>query len=237
MKILLYFSVSVCRFSLGFAEWGVRLALLSADLWTHLTSKHLTLHLSSSDLQLTTLSVSSGVQVPVEDTGPPQGSGKSLPGPVGPLDASLPQPPVMETGEAGPPGRMTSSKLPKGTGGSMMPVQGFAGAPGEQHRQVCSLCTFVSFVPCLIFFFLLISQRHPKLNWMIRWSPAQQSQQVNELFSAASHQSITQWMKLFFFCINRCRQANHTIRAQTCPGCRSEFVHHAGSSSCFSEVC
>ncbi|TMS09038.1 EMILIN-2 [Larimichthys crocea] len=70
-----------------------------------------------------------GVQVTVEDTGLPQGSNKIITVPVVPLDASLPQPPVMETGEAGPPGRMTSSKLPKGTDGSMMPVQGFAGAP------------------------------------------------------------------------------------------------------------
>lgn len=41
----------------------------------------------------------------------------------------------METGEAGPPGEMTSSKLPKGTDGIMMPVQGFAGAPGETQPQ------------------------------------------------------------------------------------------------------
>ncbi|KAM6977634.1 EMILIN-2 [Aplochiton taeniatus] len=49
--------------------------------------------------------------------------------PAGPSDASVSQPHVMETGEAGPPGTMTSSKLPKGTGGSMTPLQGFAGAP------------------------------------------------------------------------------------------------------------
>nr|XP_046226934.1 EMILIN-2 [Scatophagus argus] len=71
--------------------------------------------------------------VAVEDTGSPLGSGKSPQVPVGPLDAPVPQPPVMETGEAGPPSRMTSSKLPKGTDGSMMPVQGFAGAPASPH--------------------------------------------------------------------------------------------------------
>uniref|UniRef100_A0A8C4HP96 Elastin microfibril interfacer 2b n=1 Tax=Dicentrarchus labrax TaxID=13489 RepID=A0A8C4HP96_DICLA len=108
--------------------------LWTSGLLTHLTSKHLALHLSLSDLQpqphrsLPYLSFS-GVQVAVEDAGLPQGSSKSLPVPVGPLDASFPQPPVIETGEAGPPGKMTSSKLPKGANGSMMPVQGFAGAP------------------------------------------------------------------------------------------------------------
>uniref|UniRef100_A0A3B4Z541 Elastin microfibril interfacer 2 n=1 Tax=Seriola lalandi dorsalis TaxID=1841481 RepID=A0A3B4Z541_SERLL len=85
----------------------------------------------------------SGVQVAVEDAGLPQGSSKSLTVAVGPVDASLPQPPVIEAGEAGPPGKMTSSKLPKGTGGSMMPVQGFAGAPGETPPP--RICTLVSF--------------------------------------------------------------------------------------------
>uniref|UniRef100_A0A3Q1FA74 Elastin microfibril interfacer 2b n=1 Tax=Acanthochromis polyacanthus TaxID=80966 RepID=A0A3Q1FA74_9TELE len=66
----------------------------------------------------------------------PQGSTQSLTVPMGPVDASLPQPPVMETGEAGPPGKMTQSKLPRGTDGSMMPVQGFAGAPGEPRLPV-----------------------------------------------------------------------------------------------------
>lgn len=48
------------------------------------------------------------------------------------MDATLPPPPVMEAGEAGPPGKMTAtSKLPKGVDGSIMPVKGFAGAPGE----------------------------------------------------------------------------------------------------------
>ncbi|XP_051266917.1 EMILIN-2 [Dicentrarchus labrax] len=87
------------------------------------------------DLQVLTNSNpgKTGVQVAVEDAGLPQGSSKSLPVPVGPLDASFPQPPVIETGEAGPPGKMTSSKLPKGANGSMMPVQGFAGAPASPH--------------------------------------------------------------------------------------------------------
>ncbi|XP_056221012.1 EMILIN-2 [Seriola aureovittata] len=93
------------------------------------------------DLQVLTDSNAgkTGVQVAVEDAGLPQGSSKSLTVAVGPVDASLPQPPVIEAGEAGPPGKMTSSKLPKGTGGSMMPVQGFAGAPASPVKSTDSL--------------------------------------------------------------------------------------------------
>ncbi|KAF0024928.1 hypothetical protein F2P81_021809 [Scophthalmus maximus] len=79
-----------------------------------------------------------GVQVAVEDTGLSHSSRKGLTVPIGPLDASLPQPPVMETGEAGPPGKMTSSKLPEGTSGSQMPVQGFAGAPASPAKSTDS---------------------------------------------------------------------------------------------------
>lgn len=97
------------------------------------TCQNLQNHVSkvAEDIQLLTNSNPgrTGVQVDVEDAGLPQGSTKGLTGPLGPLDAFLPEPPVMETGEAGPPGRMTSTKLPKGTDGSTMPVQGFAGAP------------------------------------------------------------------------------------------------------------
>uniref|UniRef100_A0A3Q3K2N0 Uncharacterized protein n=1 Tax=Monopterus albus TaxID=43700 RepID=A0A3Q3K2N0_MONAL len=64
------------------------------------------------------------------NSSPGKTGNKSFTAPDGQIDSFLPQPPVMETGEAGPPGKMTSSKLPKGTDGSMMPVQGFAGAPG-----------------------------------------------------------------------------------------------------------
>lgn len=68
----------------------------------------------------------------MEDPETPQGSGADLPEPAGPPDSSRPDPPVMEAGEAGPPSKMSAtSKLPKGTDGSMMPVQGFAGAPGS----------------------------------------------------------------------------------------------------------
>lgn len=129
---------------------------------THLTSKQLALHLSSSDLHpqshrsLPYLSFS-GVQVTVEDTGLPQGSNKIITVPVVPLDASLPQPPVMETGEAGPPGRMTSSKLPKGTDGSMMPVQGFAGAPGETHSVHSAQYVSQHCFTFLMFFFSFIA--------------------------------------------------------------------------------
>uniref|UniRef100_A0A3P8UIR0 Elastin microfibril interfacer 2 n=1 Tax=Cynoglossus semilaevis TaxID=244447 RepID=A0A3P8UIR0_CYNSE len=86
---------------------------------------------------LTVCLLRSGVQVAVEDTGLSQGSSKGLPDPVGPedpLDALLPRPPVIEIGEAGPPGKMVSSKLPEGTSGSMT-IQGFAGAPGGTHTH------------------------------------------------------------------------------------------------------
>ncbi|XP_073343956.1 EMILIN-2 isoform X2 [Pagrus major] len=77
-----------------------------------------------------------GVQVSVDDPGLPQGSTKSLPMPMGPVDSPLTEPPVLETGEAGPPGRMIPSKLPKGTDGSMKPVQGFAGAPASPNVKL-----------------------------------------------------------------------------------------------------
>ncbi|XP_028288746.1 EMILIN-2 [Parambassis ranga] len=96
-----------------------------------------------SDLQLLTNSSPGreGAQVRVEDVRLPQGSGQSLMESVSPADASLLRPPVMETGEAGPPGKMTSTKLPKGTDGSMMPVQGFAGAPASPLKPTASLKT------------------------------------------------------------------------------------------------
>ncbi|CAJ1082500.1 EMILIN-2-like isoform X1 [Xyrichtys novacula] len=77
-----------------------------------------------------------GVSVAVDNSGLIQSSGQSL---TEPLDPSLLQPPVMETGQAGPPGKMSSSKLPKGTDGSMMPVQGFAGAPASPTKVTDSL--------------------------------------------------------------------------------------------------
>ncbi|XP_056868537.1 EMILIN-2 isoform X1 [Takifugu flavidus] len=71
-----------------------------------------------------------GAEATADNAGGPHRPSQSLPVPLGPMDATLPPPPVMETGEAGPPGKMTAtSKLPKGVDGSMMPVKGFAGAP------------------------------------------------------------------------------------------------------------
>ncbi|XP_072307108.1 EMILIN-2 [Eucyclogobius newberryi] len=60
-------------------------------------------------------------------TGPPQA------GPTG--ERSLPKMTVMETGEAGPPGKMSLSQLPKGVDGSMEPVQGYAGAPASPDKS------------------------------------------------------------------------------------------------------
>ncbi|TNN65822.1 Structural maintenance of chromosomes flexible hinge domain-containing protein 1 [Liparis tanakae] len=80
-----------------------------------------------------------GVQVAVDDAGLLQGSSKSLSGPAAPPEVPLPRPPVMETGEAGPPGKTTTSKPPKGTDGSTMPDQGFAGAPASAVKSSDSL--------------------------------------------------------------------------------------------------
>lgn len=81
-------------------------------------------------------SYSPGAESTADNAGGPHRPSQSLPVPLGPMDATLPPPPVMETGEAGPPGKMTAtSKLPKGVDGSMMPVKGFAGAPGEQFTH------------------------------------------------------------------------------------------------------
>lgn len=65
------------------------------------------------------------------------------------MDATLPPPPVMEAGQAGPPGKMTAtSKLPKGVDGSIMPVKGFAGAPGEKITNVEN-CSFRQNLPMI----------------------------------------------------------------------------------------
>lgn len=77
------------------------------------------------------------VEVTADKAGGPHKPSQSHPVPLGPMDATLPPPPVMEAGEAGPPGKMTStSKLPKGVDGSIMPVKGFAGAPGEEFTML-----------------------------------------------------------------------------------------------------
>ncbi|XP_019943105.2 EMILIN-2 isoform X1 [Paralichthys olivaceus] len=97
------------------------------------------------DLQMLTdnSSEKTGAQVTVDDAGLSQGSSKGL---AVPVDASLPQPPVMETGEAGPPGKMTSSKLPRGTSGSLTPVQGYAGAPASPVKSTDSLLSSLPLV-------------------------------------------------------------------------------------------
>ncbi|XP_053716641.1 EMILIN-2 isoform X1 [Synchiropus splendidus] len=67
----------------------------------------------------------------VQDAGVQQASGSFPDGIEG-----FPRPPVMETGQAGPPGRMTLSKLPGGgADGTMATVQGFAGAPASSVKQ------------------------------------------------------------------------------------------------------
>ncbi|XP_041924438.1 EMILIN-2 [Alosa sapidissima] len=44
--------------------------------------------------------------------------------------STMPLAPVLETGEAGPPGTKHASRPPHGANGSMTPVKGYAGAPG-----------------------------------------------------------------------------------------------------------
>lgn len=69
----------------------------------------------------------------MDKAGGPHRPSQSLSVPLGAMDATLPPPPVMEAGEAGPPGKMTATyKLPKGVDGSIVPLKGFAGAPGEE---------------------------------------------------------------------------------------------------------
>lgn len=75
----------------------------------------------------------SGVHVGVEESGNPTET-KLVPQgpvlPVGPIpDGALAH--MMETGEAGAPGIIISSKPPKWADGSMSTLKGFAGAPGE----------------------------------------------------------------------------------------------------------
>ncbi|XP_028290488.1 EMILIN-2 isoform X2 [Gouania willdenowi] len=65
----------------------------------------------------------------------PQTTSKSMTMSGGSEGVPIPQPPVMETGEAGPPGKIMSSNLPRGTDGSMVAVQGFAGAPASPHKS------------------------------------------------------------------------------------------------------
>uniref|UniRef100_UPI0037E91C5F EMILIN-2 n=1 Tax=Semicossyphus pulcher TaxID=241346 RepID=UPI0037E91C5F len=107
------------------------------------TSQNLQSHISNVARDLQELINShlgkTGVQVSADDSGLPKGSSQSPAPPSGPLDASPLQPSVMETGQAGPPGKMSSSKLPKGTDGSTMPVQGFAGAPASPSKSTDSL--------------------------------------------------------------------------------------------------
>lgn len=65
----------------------------------------------------------------VEDTGV-----KPAPGSDPDETNVFPRPPVMESGQAGPPGRMPPSQLPGGADGTMAMLQGFAGAPASSVK-------------------------------------------------------------------------------------------------------
>ncbi|XP_046880140.1 EMILIN-2 [Hypomesus transpacificus] len=115
------------------------------------TCQHLQNHISDMARDLHDLTSSppgnSGVRVGVKNSGPFTSSKPRVPpkeprlelGPVGPLDSPLPGPHVMETGQAGPPGTKASSRLPKGTDGSMTPLKGFAGAPAPPPISTVSV--------------------------------------------------------------------------------------------------
>ncbi|XP_038828563.1 EMILIN-2-like [Salvelinus namaycush] len=83
---------------------------------------------------LTTSPENTGVHVGVEESVNPTETKLVPQGPVLPIgpipDGVLPH--MMETGEAGAPGIIISSKPPKGADGSMSTLKGFAGAPGER---------------------------------------------------------------------------------------------------------
>uniref|UniRef100_A0A3Q3LEY1 Elastin microfibril interfacer 2b n=1 Tax=Mastacembelus armatus TaxID=205130 RepID=A0A3Q3LEY1_9TELE len=128
-----------------------------SGLWTCVNQLNATVNLHAQDiggmrgtcqnLQSNIANVARDLQMLMSSTPGKTGKIVSITVPISPLDTFLPQPPVMETGEAGPPGKMTSSKLPKGTDGSMMPVQGFAGAPGETWLQLFSFSAGLTLAP------------------------------------------------------------------------------------------
>ncbi|KAK1797447.1 hypothetical protein P4O66_008305, partial [Electrophorus voltai] len=53
--------------------------------------------------------------------------------------SALPPSPVLESGEAGPPGTKISSRPPQGANGSMTPVKGYAAAPGYPPSSPVSI--------------------------------------------------------------------------------------------------
>ncbi|XP_012708655.2 EMILIN-2 [Fundulus heteroclitus] len=81
-----------------------------------------------------------GASVGPVEAGPPRVSAESFRVSAVPAEPSLQHLPVLETGEAGPPGQMTS-ELPKGMDLNLMSVQGFAGAPAPPVISTDSLRT------------------------------------------------------------------------------------------------
>uniref|UniRef100_A0A3B4EB59 Elastin microfibril interfacer 2b n=1 Tax=Pygocentrus nattereri TaxID=42514 RepID=A0A3B4EB59_PYGNA len=78
-------------------------------------------------------------------TGTPQNTGKNVCVRAGMEDSSVSMatgstPPVLESGEAGPPGTKLSSRPPQGDNGSMTPVKGYAAAPG--HKSISAPVSF-----------------------------------------------------------------------------------------------
>lgn len=73
--------------------------------------------------------------LPSLTTSTPKNTVDQVSGPPQAGRPAVPKMTVMETGEAGPPGRMTSSQLPEGADGSMTPLQFFAGAPASSAKS------------------------------------------------------------------------------------------------------
>ncbi|XP_037550191.1 EMILIN-2 [Nematolebias whitei] len=104
-------------------------------------------HIVNVDRDLQVLMTSSpGKEGELGEVGPPAISPSTFGVSAGLVDHSLPQLHVMETGEAGPPGKMTSSMLPEGADSSTMTVQGFAGAPASPVKSKDSLKTSIPLI-------------------------------------------------------------------------------------------
>lgn len=164
----------------------------------------------------------SGVQVAGEDAGRLQGSSESPTAAVGPAEASLPQPPVMEAGEAGPPGKMTLSTLPKGTGGSMMPpVQGFAGAPGETYTPPL---TRKSTPRTWLTFFFYWTASPVKSADSLHINIPLVSGKLTVMMYYYSNKAAYRCGWTVFLLLSRCDHAVPTIAAETCHGFRSGSI-------------
>ncbi|XP_076829514.1 EMILIN-2 [Brachyhypopomus gauderio] len=94
----------------------------SADIDTLRTKMHTT---GSKQNRTASTAQYTGVRSGMEDSSVPMET-----------SSALPASPVLESGEAGPPGTKLSSRPPQGANGSMTPVKGYAAAPGYPSSPV-----------------------------------------------------------------------------------------------------